>query len=192
MAHDSGPERRGRRWRTPALVLIAGAHSEGMTIARRLLDVLPSLVCPTVVSIRAAEPAALRKMIHETAARAVTDGDRLANADVWVAPADRNTVVSDGILRTDAPGHRVGGHLPSLGALYHSVRVEFGSRVFAVVADPEHSGGANLRLLRDRGACIVRPLELEPSADMSHWSIPTIVDHLTELASATTREAAAS
>jgi chemotaxis response regulator CheB len=178
---EHGLERRGRPWRAPSLVLIAAARTEGLSIAARLLDALPDLSCPTVVSIRDVDPRDLRALVDGTRVRDVVDGARLDDARVWIAPTDRNTVVSEGSLRTDAPGHRVAGDLPSLGKLYHSVRLSFGSRVFAVVADAEHAGDAALRLLGDRGACVVRSLELEPSSESSHWSIPTIVGHLSDL-----------
>jgi chemotaxis response regulator CheB len=178
---EHGIERRGRPWRAPSLVLVAGARAEGLSIATRLLDALPDLTCPTVVSIRDVDPLDLSALVDGTRVRGVVDGARLDDARVWIAPTDRNTVVQEGSLRTDAPGHRVTGDLPSLGKLYHSVRLSFGSRVFAVVADAERAGGAALRLLGDRGACVVRPLELEPSPESSHWSIPTIVGHLSDL-----------
>lgn len=178
---EHGPQRRGRPWRAPSLVLLAAARSEGLAIVADLLGALPDLRCPTVVSIRDVDPVEIRALVDGTRVCDVVDGARLDDARVWIAPTDRNTVVHEGSLRTDAPGHCVAGDLPSLGKLYHSVRLSFGSRVFAVVADPERAGDAALRLLGDRGACVVRSLELEPSTESSHWSIPTIVGHLSDL-----------
>lgn len=188
MARDSSLERRGRPWREPAIVLIAGAHREGLDIAGRLLEELPALRCPTIVTVRNVDADLVRHRLDGLDFRPVEDGAELCDAPVWVAPTDRNTIVVDGRLRTDAPGHRVSGDLPSFGKLYHSVRVSFGSRVFAVVADAEHAGDACLRLLENRGACVVRPLELDPSTETDNWSIPAIVSHLRNLASDTVRE----
>jgi chemotaxis response regulator CheB len=190
MADDGAPERRGRPWREPAIVVVAGAHREGLAIAGRLLDDLPVLRCPTIVSVRDIDEALLHGRLDGLDARPVFDGASLGDARIWIAPTDRNTLVLDGRLRTEDPGQRVSGDLPSLGKLYHSVRVSFGSRVFAVVADAEQAGGACLRLLEDRGACVVRPLELEPSADTDSWSIPAIVGHLRDVASDTLAEVA--
>lgn len=175
---DAGALHRGRRLRRPAIVVVAGAGAMGSALAGQLLPVLPPLTCPTVVSVRGRHPRALDGLIDGSRVRTVADGLELTEAEVWIAPADRDTTVRDGRLRTGR-GH---GESPSLGALYHSVRTEYGSRALVVVADPEVAGGTRLRLLRDRGACIVWSLELAPPADLPYWSVPEIVENLTTVA----------
>jgi len=108
-------------------------------------------------------------------------GARLAESRIWIAPADRNTMVRRGVLELGAPGERSVGDLPSFGKLYHSAHVEYGSRVFAVVADTLRADGPMLRRLAQRGADVVSPVDV--AADVpAYRTIDEIVENLTQRA----------
>ena len=159
-------------------VLIAGAGPVGLAGASALLDDLPELRIPIMVSLRNTEIDCLRSRIDGTRTRWATDGARLEEASLWIAPTDRHTFVRDGRFELSGPESTSPAETPSLGKLYHSLRVEFGSRVFAVVIDETDPNSPTLRLLAQRGAQIVSPLECGPDDIARHWDPDRITDHL--------------
>lgn len=171
-------------------VLIAGAGAVGLAGATELLDQLPTLRCPVIVSLRGVESGTpgpgrgdidrLHARIDGLSTRWATHGAALDAATVWIAPADRHTYVRDGHFELSDSASTSPAETPSLGKLYHSLRVEFGSRVFAVVIDESEPNSPTLRLLAQRGARVVSPLDCGPDDIARHWSSRRIVDHLSD------------
>jgi CheB methylesterase len=166
--------------RTPIrAVLIAGADEVGREGAIELLDRLPLLRCPIIICIRNADLTSIRSRIDGARTRWAVDGEPLDAAHVWIAPPGRHTHVRDGRFRL-SEGDGSLADAPSLGKLYHSLRVELGSRVFAVVIDTERTNTPQLRLLAQRGARVVSPIDCGNDAVATFWTPDTIVDHLRE------------
>lgn len=164
-------------------VLIAGAGAVGLAGATELLDRLPALRCPVIVSLRASNDVDIHSLhgrIDGRATRWVTHGATLDDASLWIAPVDRHTFIRDGRFELSDAGGTSPAATPSLGKLYHSLKVEFGSRVFAVVIDETEPNSPTLRLLAQRGARVVSPLECGPDDVARHWSPRRIADHLGE------------
>lgn len=165
--------------RTPIqTVLIAGAGSVGVAGAAALLDELPRLRRPIIVSLRDADLGRLHARIDGVETRWVTHGAVLDDASLWIAPSDRHSYVRNGRFELSGDESTSPADTPSLGKLYHSLRVEFGSRVFAVVIDESQPDSPTLRLLAQRGARVVSPLECGPDDIAQHWSRREIAEHL--------------
>ena len=167
--------------RTPIrAVLIAGAGTVGLAGATALLDQLPALRSPIIVSLRDAGNEPLRARVDGVETRWAAHGAALGDASRWIAPPDRHTFVRNGRFELSDAGSTSPAETPSLGKLYHSLRVEFGSRVFAVVIDETDPNSPTLRLLAQRGARVVSPLECGPDDIARHWAPQRITDHLTD------------
>ncbi|MEZ5246335.1 MAG: hypothetical protein R2707_14630 [Acidimicrobiales bacterium] len=173
------------------VVLIAGAGPVGLTGAIALLDQLPELRCPVVVSVRGASIDHLQTHIDGVRSRWATHGALLDDAALWISPPNRHTYIRDGRFELSGDESTAPATMPSLGKLYHSLRVEFGSRVFAVVIDETEPNSPTLRLLAQRGARVVSPLECGPGDIAHHRSSQEIVTYLSEHLAATPRDAAA-
>lgn len=178
--------------RTPIrVVLLAGAGQVGLFGATALLDRLPTLRRPVIVSLRDTELDRLRVRIDGEQTRWVTHGAHIDDASLWIAPSDRHTCVRDGRFELSGAESTAPADTPSLGKLYHSLRVEFGSRVFAVVIDETDCDSPTLRLLAQRGSRVVSPLDCGPDDIARHWTHDEIVAHLgAELALATDHKVA--
>lgn len=161
-------------------VLIAGAGRVGLDGATSLLDHLPELRIPIIVSLRDAEIDRLHNRIDGVRTRWATHGAPIDDASLWIAPTERHTLVRDGRFELSGPESTSPAETPSLGKLYHSMRVEYGSRVFAVVIDESSPNCPTLRLLAQRGARVVSPLECGPDDIARHWSSDQIAAHLVE------------
>lgn len=170
----------GHHRTTVRAVLIAGAGQVGIDGATTLLDRLPELRRPIIVSLRNADIDHLRSRIDGVRTQWVTHGSAVDDASLWIAPPDRHTFVRKGRFELSGPESTSPATMPSLGKLYHSMRVEYGSRVFAVVIDENEPNRPTLRLLAQRGACVVSPLEAGPDDIAQHWSQDRIVDHLSD------------
>ena len=165
--------------RTPIrVVLIAGAGPVGLDGAAAILDQLPELRSPIIVSVRNAAIDQLGTRIDGVRTRWATHGSDLEEASLWIAPPDRHTFVRDGRFELSGAESTSPAETPSLGKLYHSLRVEFGSRVFAVVIDETESNSPTLRLLAQRGAQVVSPLVGRPDDIARHLAPERIIDHL--------------
>jgi hypothetical protein len=173
------------------VVLIAGAGPVGLNGAIALLDRLPELRSPVVVSLRDANVDRLEARIDGRRTRWATQGAVLDEASQWIAPPDRHTWIRDGRFELSGDESTAPAQTPSLGKLYHSLRIEFGSRVFAVVIDETEPNSPTLRLLAQRGARVVSPLECGPGDVAHHRSSTEIVAHLCEQLAVVPREAAA-
>jgi len=171
-------------------VLISGAGPVGLAGATALLEQLPELRSPIIVSLRDADLTRLHSRIGSTTTRWATDGASLDDASVWIAPSDRHTYVRDGRFELSGADSTSPADTPSLGKLYHSLRVEFGSRVFAVVIDETDRNSPSLRLLAGRGAQVVSPLDCGPDDIAQHWSTGRIATHLGDALAVATYETA--
>lgn len=178
--------------RTPIrAVLIAGAGTVGFVGATALLDQLPELRSPVIVSLRGIGTEQLSSRVDGVGTRWAAHGAALGDASRWIAPPDRHTFVRDGHFEVSDAGSTSPAETPSLGKLYHSLRVEFGSRVFAVVIDETDPNSPTLRLLAQRGARVVSPLECGPDDIAHQWAPQRIADHLTDVLAIRSNDAVA-
>lgn len=160
------------------VVLIAGAGPSALAVATDLLDRLPELRSPVIVGLRDVDLGPLEARLDGERARWVAHGAELGGASLWLAPQDRHTCVRNGRFELSGVERTAPEGTPSLGRLLHSLRVEFGSRVFAVVVDEHEHDSPTLRLLAQRGATIVSPLEYGAHDIARHLSSTEIVDLL--------------
>ena len=160
------------------VVLIAGAGPVGQEHASALLDHLPSLTCPLVVCLRDADLGPLRSRLDGVDFRWAEHGASLDLARVWLAPPGHQTYVRDGRFEVVATTSGLDADGPSLGKIYHALRTAFGSRVFAMVVDPDRPDTPHLRLLSQRGARVVSPIDCGDDAVAKFWPIDRIVSHL--------------
>lgn len=158
------------------VVLIAGEGLAGVGHTVTLLDRLPTLRCPTIVCLRHTDLGPLAARVDGAAVRWVEHGAAIADATVWIALPGEVVYVRDGAFEVSPSVPLHDG--PSLGKIYHSLRVAYGSRVFAVVVDPEHADTPHLRLLVQRGARVVSPIDCTDGAAPEVWPMDRIVDHL--------------
>ncbi len=172
-------------------VLIAGAGEVGREGAIGLLDRLPLLRCPIIVCVRDAALTSIRSRIDGVRTRWVVDDEPIETASVWIAPPGRHTHLRDGRFRLSEADDGSPTDAPSLGRLYHSLRVDFGSRVFAVVIDTKRTNTPQLRLLAQRGARVVSPIDYGEDAVATFWTPEAIVTHLGDHLAASTEAAIA-
>lgn len=160
------------------VVLIAGAGPTALAVTTDLLDRLPELRIPVIVGLREVDLGPLEARLDGDRTRWVTQGAELGRAALWLAPQDRHTCVRNGRFELSGVERTAPEGTPSLGRLLHSLRLELGSRVFAVVADEHEHGSPTLRLLAQRGATIVSPIEYGAHDVARHLSSTEIVDLL--------------
>ena len=178
--------------RTPIkAVLIAGAGEIGRTGARELLARLAPLLCPIIVCIRDADLGSFDDDIDGTRTRWVVEGADIEAAAIWFAPPNRHTFVRDGRFFLSKDDSTFPADAPSLGKLYHSLRLGYGSRVFAIVIDTERIDTPELRLLSQRGARVVTPIDCGERAVATYWSSDEIAEHLGTTLAAPTEVAVA-
>lgn len=160
------------------VVLIAGAGDAGRDGAYELLDRIPPLTVPVIASVRSAGHGPLEDLADGADCRVIQHGDRLETASRWLAPTTRDTYVRNGAFELGDEHDGLPDEVPSLGKLYHSLRVDLGSRVFAVVIDAERADTPQLRLLAQRGARVVSPIDAGPAAVPRSMDVDSIVDYL--------------
>jgi hypothetical protein len=172
-------------------VLLAGAGEVGVSGLVELLDRLSPLRCPIIACIRNGDIGALQSRIDGVDTRWATERAELDAAALWIAPPNQHTFVRNGRFLMSGADDTSPAEAPSLGKLYHSLRVDYGSRVFAVVIDAERPNTPPLRLLAQRGARVVSPIDCGPEAVALQWTNDEIVNHLHKTLASDTQVAVA-
>ncbi|HEU4457193.1 MAG TPA: chemotaxis protein CheB [Longimicrobium sp.] len=174
----------------PRTVVAIGASLGGIAALRRVLGALPAHFPAAVLVVQHVDPRAPSRLAGVLASatplpvRAATEGERMREGVVYVAPPDRHLRVNAaGALRlTDEP--LVNFVRPAADVLFASLADEFAAGVVAVVLTGRGGDGANgvARVHRRGGVVIAQDPAGAMAAGMPESSIRTgAVDHVLAL-----------
>lgn len=146
----------------PVEVIAVAASTGGPQALRALLSGMPSGPLPPILIVQHITEGfvtGLTDWLGRAApgsVRLATDGERLANGIILLAPDDRHlTVTRDGRVRLLA-SPAIGGHRPSATVLFESVAASFGSAAMGIVLTGMGRDGADgLLRLREAGGLTI-------------------------------------
>src|SRR5215469_11668330 len=143
-------------------VVAIGASQGGVDALRELVAALPqSFKTPVLVvlhigSSRSILPGILSDLDDISASHA-SDGERIRNGHIYVAPPDHHMLVSDGHIRLSR-GPRENWARPAIDPLFRSVANAFGADAIGVVLTGNLNDGTSglYEIKRCRGVTIVQ------------------------------------
>ena len=168
-------------------LVVIGASAGGVEVLTRVVKGLPAdlqaAVC-IVLHIAPGSPSMLGHILDRAGplpCRPASDGERLRQGVILVAPPDHHLEIEDGHVRlTVAP--RENGHRPSIDVLFRSAAAALDSRVVGVVlSGTRDDGSAGLAVIKaSGGATIVQdPNEAMyagmPASAIAHVAVDAIV-----------------
>jgi two-component system chemotaxis response regulator CheB len=163
-----------RRRPVPNGVVVLGASAGGVEALREIVSRLPSdldAAVLVVLHIPRNAPSALPRILARHGplpASSATDGEALQAARIYVAPADRHLLVSDGRVRL-SPGPAENGHRPAIDPLFRSAARWYDGRVIAaVLSGSRDDGTSGLAAVVDRGGLAL----VQDPDDALHPSMP--------------------
>jgi two-component system, chemotaxis family, protein-glutamate methylesterase/glutaminase len=154
--NDIGAESGGHR----DLVVI-GASAGGVQVLTRVARELPpdlrAAVC-IVLHIAPGSPSMLATILARAGrlpCRPASDGERLRDGEILVAPPDHHMTVEDRHVRLTV-GPRENGHRPSIDVLFRSAAAALDGRVVGVVlSGTRDDGSAGLAVIKARGGAAI-------------------------------------
>ena len=142
-------------------LVVIGASAGGVQVLTRVVKGLPAdlgaAIC-IVLHIAPGSPSMLAHILGRAGplpCRAATDGERLRQGVILVAPPDHHLVVEDGHVGLTV-GPRENGHRPSIDVLFRSAAAALDSRVVGVVlSGTRDDGSAGLAVIKASGGATI-------------------------------------
>jgi two-component system, chemotaxis family, protein-glutamate methylesterase/glutaminase len=119
-------------------VIVIGASAGGVEALRNIAAGLPEDLASSVFVVLHLPPGgtsvlpAILARAGDLPASHPTDGEKIENGHIYVAPPDNHMLIEDGVVRL-ARGPRENGHRPAIDPLFRSAARSHGARVIGVI-----------------------------------------------------------